>query len=49
MMSGSSDLDILRRIADRGLNLALKIDPRFVDLFQHLKDEIERIKIKEIK
>lgn len=35
-------LDILRRISDRGLSLAYKLDTRFVDLFQHLLDEIHR-------
>lgn len=35
--------EILRRIAERGRKLALEIDPRFVDLFQHLLDEIARL------
>lgn len=40
----SSDLDILRRIAERGLRLALSEGPKFVDVFQHMLDEIERCK-----
>lgn len=39
-----SDKDILRRIAERGLKMALELDTRFVDFFQHLLDEIERLK-----
>lgn len=35
--------EILRRIAERGLRKALEEDPSFVDLFQHLLDEIERL------
>ena len=37
-----SDKDILRRIAERGMKMAHKYDTRFVDIFQHLLDEIER-------
>jgi hypothetical protein len=39
----SSDVDVLRRIADRGMNLAHEQSPQFVDLFQHMLDEIQRI------
>jgi hypothetical protein len=35
--------DVLRRIAERGLRMALELDPRFVDIFQHLIDEIDRL------
>lgn len=41
----SEQLEILRRISERGLKLALESDAhdlRFVDLFQHLIDEIKR-------
>lgn len=40
-------LEILRRIAERGLSLAQRGDNdgfRYVDLFQHLLDEIKRTK-----
>lgn len=35
--------DVLRRIAERGLRMAHQHDTRFVDIFQHLLDEIERL------
>ena len=39
----SSDLDVLRRIAERGLNhYQAKFDNVGVDLFQHMLDEIKR-------
>lgn len=38
----AEQLDILRRIAERGLRLAHSIDVRFVDIFQHTLDELER-------
>jgi len=43
-------LDILRRIAERGKSLAESTDytyepTEFIDLFVHLLDEIERTKI----
>lgn len=38
-----SDTDILRRIAERGLKLAQDTDPKFIDIFQHLLDEIQRM------
>ena len=38
-----SDMDILRRIAERGLKLAQDEDHRFIDLFQHLLDELPRV------
>lgn len=41
----SEQLKILRRISERGLAFAHLTDTRFVDLFQHLQDEIERTKI----
>ena len=37
-----SQFDILRRSAERGLNLALEKDIEFVDIFQHMLDEIDR-------
>ncbi len=36
------DLDIIRRSAERGLKLALELDTRFVDIFQHILDELQR-------
>ena len=40
----SSDLDVLRRIAERGLNhYQAKFDNVGVDLFQHMLDEITRV------
>ena len=40
----SSDLDVLRRIAERGLNhYQAKFDSVGVDLFQHMLDEITRV------
>jgi hypothetical protein len=38
-------LYILRCIAERGLTLSLKEDIKFVDLFQHMLDEIERLRL----
>ncbi len=38
-----SDLDILRRIAERGLAQAQNRKDDYVDLFQHMLDEISRI------
>lgn len=38
-----SDLDVIRRIADRGMKLAQERAPEFIDLFQHMKDEIARV------
>lgn len=35
--------DVLRRIAERGLAMAHRRDPAFVDIFQHLLDEIARL------
>ena len=37
-----SDLDILRRIAERGLKQAQRQQDGYVDLFQHMLDELER-------
>jgi hypothetical protein len=44
-----SDLDILRRIAERGLKLAQDENPKFIDIFQHLLDEIKRVPIDKVK
>lgn len=43
----ASDLEIIRRIADRGLSIAQAEDAKFVDIFQHLLDEIKRCYIAE--
>ena len=38
-----SDIDVPRRIAERGLRRAQdREDSEFVDLFQHLLDELKR-------
>lgn len=37
-----SDLDVLRRIAERGLKQAQRQQDNYVDLFQHMLDELER-------
>ena len=43
------DLNVLRRIAERGLRLAQeKEDSENVDLFQHMLDEIERLEYEEL-
>lgn len=44
-----SDLNILRRIAERGLRIAQSPPQKstYVDLFQHILDEIERLKFNE--
>jgi len=36
-------LQILRRIAERGLRLSQQRGPEFVDLFQHMLDELQRM------
>ena len=36
-------IDIIRRSAERGLTLALELDNRFIDIFQHILDELQRI------
>jgi hypothetical protein len=38
-------LEILRRIAERGRKLALENDPLFVDIFQHMLDELARVDV----
>lgn len=38
-----SDKEILRRIAERGLSLAQEKDKQFIDIFQHMLDEIDRL------
>lgn len=38
-----SDMDVIRRIAERGIKLAQKQGPEFVDLFQHMIDEAARV------
>lgn len=40
--SAAFDIDVLRRIAERGLKLAQAKNPEFIDLFQHMLDEIAR-------
>lgn len=43
------DLSVLRRIAERGLQRAqADMDSEYVDLFQHMLDEIERAEIEEL-
>lgn len=42
--AGSNGPSRLRRIAEHGLKLAQESESRFIDLFQHLIDEIERQK-----
>lgn len=37
-----SDMDVLRRIAERGLEMAHAEESKYVDLFQHMLDELER-------
>lgn len=39
-----SDTDILRRIAERGLRMAQGSHPTFIDIFQHMLDELARFK-----
>ena len=43
------DKDVLRRIAERGLKMAQdRADSQeYIDIFQHLLDELERIKCDE--
>jgi hypothetical protein len=36
------NIDIIRRSAERGLKLAFEWDTRFVDIFQHILDELQR-------
>ena len=41
----SEQLEILRRISERGLNTAqINKESSYVDIFQHLLDEIQRTK-----
>ena len=43
------DLNVLRRIAERGLRTAQEnMDSQYVDLFQHMLDEIEYLEHEEI-
>jgi hypothetical protein len=42
-----SQLEIIRRIAERGLKFSQDNKSECVDLFQHILDELERIKLKE--
>lgn len=37
-----SQLEILRRAAQRGIQLANRRDKEFVDIFQHILDEVKR-------
>ncbi|TQV76657.1 hypothetical protein FLL45_01475 [Aliikangiella marina] len=40
-----SDTEIIRRIIERGMKRAQeRSDSEFIDIFQHLKDELERVK-----
>lgn len=41
-----SDFEVLRRIAERGKNKALREESDYVDLFQHMLDEIERCRMR---
>jgi hypothetical protein len=41
----AEQLEILRRIAERGLRLAQREAPSMVDLWQHMLDEIERTRL----
>jgi len=44
-----SEIAIIRRIAERGLTYAQSNkDSRYMDIFQHMLDEIERLKLKDI-
>ena len=41
----AAQLEVLRRIADRGVKLAaINESTHYTDLFQHLLDELERLK-----
>ena len=43
------DINVLRRIAERGLYRAQeRKDSEYVDLFQHMLDEIERMEYTEL-
>ena len=43
------DLNVLRRIAERGLHFAQeREDSHYVDLFQHMLDEIEYLETQEV-
>jgi hypothetical protein len=38
------DLDVIRRIAERGLKMAQReYQSRYIDVFQHLLDELQRV------
>jgi hypothetical protein len=37
-------IEIIRRIAERGLKMAHEKDLQFVDLFQHILDELNYLK-----
>jgi hypothetical protein len=48
IVSVKSQIDILRRVAERGLSYAISFDDPdsgFVDLFQHILDEIAVLKV----
>ena len=40
----NEQVEVLRRIADRGLREAQRFVPNLVDLWQHMLDEIRRLK-----
>lgn len=45
--SKKEQIEVLRRVAERGLSFAIEKDYRFVDIFQHLLDEIKLLDILE--
>lgn len=42
-----SQISIIRRTAERGLKLAQQEDKKFIDIFQHMLDELERLENEE--
>lgn len=36
------NIDIIKRSAERGLKMAWELDTRFIDIFQHILDELQR-------
>ena len=46
VMAAGGCLDIVRRVTERGLRRAQERgDSEFIDIFQHLMDELERVDI----
>jgi uncharacterized membrane protein YqiK len=44
-----SDIHVIRRIAERGLQRAQEdLDSEYVDIFQHILDEIERMENEDV-